>query len=166
MEWLGLGDRNSRFFHKVNQSWNIRNTIRRIVAGDGRILTSPSDVKHEAVDHSAAFLNGSRSEELCVCQEEFIQFVNHRCTSDDANKLRAPVQAEEIRKILFSMPTNQTPSPHGYPWNFIKRHGQYSLKILSLLSNPFSFMVSCPIASMPHLSPWFPRPQMLKNYRI
>ena len=29
VQWLGLGDRNSRFFHKVTQSRNVSNTIRR-----------------------------------------------------------------------------------------------------------------------------------------
>lgn len=28
VQWLGLGERNSRFFHKVTQSRNVRNTIR------------------------------------------------------------------------------------------------------------------------------------------
>ncbi|KAH0867071.1 hypothetical protein HID58_074093 [Brassica napus] len=35
VQWLGLGDMNSRFFHKVTQSRNLRNTIRRIVTSDG-----------------------------------------------------------------------------------------------------------------------------------
>lgn len=39
MQWMGLGDRNSRFFHKVTQSRNLRNTMRKIVTLDGRILT-------------------------------------------------------------------------------------------------------------------------------
>lgn len=47
VQWLGLGDRNSRFFHKVTQSRDVRNTIRRIVTADGRILTSLPDIKSE-----------------------------------------------------------------------------------------------------------------------
>ncbi|KAH0918235.1 hypothetical protein HID58_025895, partial [Brassica napus] len=62
VQWLGLGDRNSRFFHKVAQSRNVRNTIRRIVTADGRILTSLPDIKSEAVSHFASFLNGSDSD--------------------------------------------------------------------------------------------------------
>ncbi|KAH0893910.1 hypothetical protein HID58_056339, partial [Brassica napus] len=59
VQWLGFGDRNSRFFHKVTQSHNVRNTIRRIVTEDGIILTSPSDIKLEAAAHFENFLNGS-----------------------------------------------------------------------------------------------------------
>ncbi|KAH0861244.1 hypothetical protein HID58_089505 [Brassica napus] len=62
VQWLVLGDRNSRFFHKVAQSRNVRNTIRRIVTADGRILTSLPDIKSEAVSHFATFLNGSNSD--------------------------------------------------------------------------------------------------------
>ncbi|KAH0859375.1 LOW QUALITY PROTEIN: hypothetical protein HID58_087636, partial [Brassica napus] len=68
--WLGLGDRNSRFFHKVTQSRNLRNTIRRIVTSDGRILTIPSEIKREAADHFKTFLNGSHHVEMRTSHEE------------------------------------------------------------------------------------------------
>ncbi|KAF3558438.1 hypothetical protein F2Q69_00012210 [Brassica cretica] len=58
IQWLGLGDRNSRFFHRVTQ--NAKNTIRKIVTTDGRILTSLPDIKQEAATHFETFLNGSQ----------------------------------------------------------------------------------------------------------
>ncbi|KAH0872801.1 hypothetical protein HID58_070163, partial [Brassica napus] len=70
VQWLGLGDRNSRFFHKVTQSRNIGNTIRRIVTNDGEILTTPSEIKREAVDHFKTFLNGSHQVEMRTTHEE------------------------------------------------------------------------------------------------
>ncbi|KAH0926855.1 hypothetical protein HID58_019111, partial [Brassica napus] len=51
IQWLGLGDRNSRFFHHATQSRNARNTIRKIVTADGRILTSLPEIKQEAAFH-------------------------------------------------------------------------------------------------------------------
>ncbi|KAH0914420.1 hypothetical protein HID58_028866, partial [Brassica napus] len=61
VQWMGLGDRNSRFFHKVTQSQNIRNTIRKIVTADGRILTSQADIKREAASHLENFLNAPQN---------------------------------------------------------------------------------------------------------
>ncbi|CDY09502.1 BnaC02g20440D [Brassica napus] len=72
VQWLGLEDRNSRFFHKVTQSRNIRNTIRRIFTGEGSILTSQADIKREAVAHFESFLNGSTQSVPSVSHEELI----------------------------------------------------------------------------------------------
>ncbi|KAL0657477.1 hypothetical protein Bca4012_078062 [Brassica carinata] len=90
VQWLGLGDRNSRFFHKVTQSRNIGNTIRRIVTNDGEILTTPSEIKREAVDHFKTFLNGSHQVEMRTTHEELSQLIEHRCTNEDAIKMQAP----------------------------------------------------------------------------
>ncbi|KAH0903606.1 LOW QUALITY PROTEIN: hypothetical protein HID58_043109 [Brassica napus] len=70
VQWLGLGDRNSIFFYKVTQNRNVRNTIRRIVTGDGLILTAPADIKMGAAAHFESFLNGSTPPGQHVSQEE------------------------------------------------------------------------------------------------
>ncbi|KAH0863393.1 hypothetical protein HID58_080604, partial [Brassica napus] len=49
VKWLGLGDRNINFYMKTCQTRNSRNTIRRLVASDGRVLTELTDIKVEAV---------------------------------------------------------------------------------------------------------------------
>ena len=120
VQWLGLGDRNSRFFHKVTQSRHVRNTIRRIVTGDVRILKSPSDIKCAAVDHFEVFLNGIQQAEVRLPQEELREIIDYRCLDADAAVLQAPVQAEEIKEVLFSMPANKAPGPDGYLMEFYK----------------------------------------------
>ena len=120
MQWLGLGDRNSRFFHKVTHSRNIRNTIRRIVTGDGSSLTSQTDIKREATAHFESFLNGSTQAVPSVSHEELSQLVDYRCSTEEMVILQAPVQAEEIKAVLFSMPINKAPGPDGYPMEFYK----------------------------------------------
>lgn len=49
VQWIGLGDRNNCFYHRVCQARNSKNAIRRIVAEDGRVLTDLNDIKAEAV---------------------------------------------------------------------------------------------------------------------
>ena len=115
---MGLGDRNSRFFHKVAQSRNVRNTIRRIVTADGRILTSLPDIKSEAVSHFATFLNGSNSDLQGTSQEELRELLDYKCSFDDAALLMRPVSANEIKDTLFSMPANKAPGPDGFPMEF------------------------------------------------
>lgn len=120
VQWLGLGDRNSRFFHKITQSRNIRNTIRRIVTGDGRILTAPADIKMEAETHFESFLNCSTPPGQHVSQEEISELIEYRCPVEMVAKLQAPVQAAEIKEILFSIPANKAPGSDGYPMEFYK----------------------------------------------
>lgn len=79
VQWLGLGDRNSRFFHKVTRSRNARNTIRRIVTSDGRILTSPTNIKLEAASHFENFLNGTPHRVSYIEQEDLSDLVDFKC---------------------------------------------------------------------------------------
>lgn len=120
VQWLGLGDRNSRFFHKVTQSRNARNTIRRIVTADGRILTSPMDIKTEAASHFDNFLNGSPQDFVDIEQEDLADLVDFRCSSEAKALLMKPVEPSEIIDTLSSMPTNKAPGPDGYPMEFYK----------------------------------------------
>lgn len=94
IQWLGLGDRNLRFFHRFAQSRNVRNTIRKIVTDDGRILTSPSDIKREAATHFEKFLNGTQASHIRLPQEELSDLIDHHCSSDQATKLMEPILAE------------------------------------------------------------------------
>ena len=120
VQWLGLGDRNSRFFHKVTQSRNARNTIRRIVTADGRILTSPMDIKAEAASHFESFLNGSQQGGSELAQEEIADLVDFRCSNEAKTMLMQPVEVSEITETLFSMPANKAPGLDGFPMEFYK----------------------------------------------
>lgn len=116
---MGLGDRNSRFFHKVTQSRNIRNTIRKIVTADGRILTSPADIKREAASHFDNFLNAPQS--VHAIPPDVLQgLIDYRCSPADTVNLTKPVEAAEITETPFSMPANKAPGPDGYPMKFYK----------------------------------------------
>lgn len=119
VEWLGLGDRNSRFFHKVTQSRNVRNSIRKIASMDGRILTSPSEIKQEAAAPFQSLLNEPNppSPEVPVNLSELIDY---RCSSEDAASLMKTVEAAEITEVLFSMPSNKALGPDGFPMEFYK----------------------------------------------
>lgn len=119
VQWLGLGDRNSRFFHKVTQSRNVSNTIRRIVTADGRILTSLPEIKSEAVNHFEEFLNGSHETGMNVTQEEIRELVDYRCSFEEAALLMKLVTEMEIKDILFSIPQTKPRGLMKFPWNFI-----------------------------------------------
>lgn len=98
IQWLGLGDRNSRFFHRATQSRNVRNTIRKIVTADGRILTSLPEIKQEAALHFETFLNGSQQSQARLSQEELSELIDHQCSTEEVRRLMRPIQAAEIKR--------------------------------------------------------------------
>ena len=120
VRWLGLGDRNSRFFHKVTQSRNAQNTIRRIVTADGRILTSPGDIKMEAASHFESFLNSTHQVLPQAQLEELTELLDYRCSTEAKALLLKPVEEAEISDTLFSMPHNKAPGPDGYQVEFYR----------------------------------------------
>lgn len=52
--------------------------------------------------------------------EELKDLMEYECSTDDCRLLEGDVSAEEIRKVVFSMPSNKSPGPDGYPSEFYK----------------------------------------------
>ncbi|XP_033143345.1 uncharacterized protein LOC103862289 [Brassica rapa] len=52
--------------------------------------------------------------------EELENLLGFRCSLEDCRKLEEDVSEEEIRKVLFAMPSNKSLGPDGYPCEFFK----------------------------------------------
>lgn len=120
IQWLDLGDRNTRFYHKVTQTRNASNTIRRIITADGSILTDLQDIKKEASSHFENFLQGVPADFEAMSHEQLQELIDYRCPTLEGATLVAPVQADKIKEALFSIPTNKAPEPDGFPMDFFK----------------------------------------------
>ena len=123
---------------KTCQNRNSRNTIRWLVTSYGRVLTELTDVKGEAVAYYEAFLQDQEhAEEEVVSEETLRVLLDYRCCGIDAATLVRPVQAEEVREALFSMPANKAPGPDGYPMEFYKAAWTVVGKGLIVAVQPF-----------------------------
>lgn len=120
VQWLGLGDRNNCFYHNVCQARTSKNAIRRIIAADGRVLTDLQEIKGEAALHFETFLNSQPINFDGASMEYMQEVVEYRCPTAMAAELVRHVQSEEIKQVLFSMPTNKAPGPDGFPVEFYK----------------------------------------------
>ena len=169
VQWLRLGDHNSRFFHKVTQSRNVRNTIRCIVTADGRILTSLPDIKSEAVTHFETFLNGTQETDMAVSQDLLCGLVTYRCFYEDAATLMKPVLEAEIKETIFSMRTNKAPGPDWYPVEFYKAAWSVIGKdVVAAVQSffIFGFMPHSINATLLSLVPKTPDVEKLSDYRV
>ena len=84
------------------------------------MVTTQSDIKEEAVRFFSGFLNQSPDSYVGTTMEELQSLLEFRCSEDDFSMLIEEVTEEEIRKVLFAMPSNKSPGPDGYPIEFFK----------------------------------------------
>lgn len=115
-----MGDQNTNFFHKYTQGQNSKNIKRRIISSEGIILTGLSAIKEEAVAYFQTFLQ-KQPEGIKEIPANFLEdLIGYRCSSEEGSSLIRPVQAEEIKSVLFAMPTNKAPDPDSFPMEFYK----------------------------------------------
>lgn len=120
VQWLKLGDRNNNFYFRTTQSRNSKNAIRRLVTANGVVVTEPDLIKIEAACHFQSFLQTVPEGIEGVDMGVLSALIEFRCSREDAALLIKPIQAAEIRDVLFSMPSNKAPGPDGYQMEFYK----------------------------------------------
>ena len=121
LHWLEVGDQNNKTFHNAVGSRQAQNTIREIRCQDGRIVTKQLEVKEEAVRFFSEFLNQIPESYVgTTTTEELKKLLEFRCSDEDCSMLEAEVKEEDIRKVLFAMPSNKSPCLDGFPCEFFK----------------------------------------------
>ena len=120
LHWLDKGDQNNKTFYNAIRSRQAQNAIREIRCQDGRLVTTQLEVKEEAVRFFSELLNHIPSSYTGTSTEELKDLLDFRCTAEDCSLLEAEVTQEEIRKVLFAMPSNKSPGPDGFPCEFYK----------------------------------------------
>lgn len=120
LHWLDVGDQNNKTFHNAIKSRQAQNTIREIRCPNGVVVTKQEDIKDEAVRFFSAFLNQSPDDYTGASIDELKELLTFRCTVEDCALLEAEVTEEEIRRVIFAMPTNKSPGPDGFPSEFFK----------------------------------------------
>lgn len=82
------------------------------------MITDPGLIKTEAACYFQSFLQKVLDGFVGVEMEELSSLIEHRCSIEDAAMLVKPVQAAEIKELLFSMPSNKALGPDGYQMEF------------------------------------------------
>lgn len=120
LHWLQVGDQNNKIFHNAVKVREARNTIREVQCSDGAIVSSHEEIKHEAERFIKDFLTLKPSDFMGVTVERLQSLLEFRCTENHWKQLEREVTVEEVHKVLFSMPSNKSPGPDGYTFEFFR----------------------------------------------
>lgn len=118
--WLALGDSNTAYFHKLVRVHLAKNTIKLLYSNDGRALTTPSDIAHEAVGFYTTLLGQA---DVCASGSsisELRDILSFRVSAEHWALLLGDVSTDEIKTALWSMDGNRAPGPDGYNVHFFK----------------------------------------------
>lgn len=120
MHWLEVGDGNNRFFHNAAKIREVINAIREVLCPDGSIATKEEDIKREAERFFTELLTFKPNDYEMPKVEYLQEILGFRCSEVEQENLIKEVTAEEIKEVVFKMPSNKSPGPDGYTTEFFK----------------------------------------------
>lgn len=121
VQWLSLGDQNTRFFHVKMKSRYLRNKILSLTDANGVRLTDPADVKGEILGYYIGLL-GSPFEQQVDATPVLNLAVSHRLTSVMKESLTKSITGAEIKAAMWSINGDKAPGPDGYNSAFFQKN--------------------------------------------
>ncbi|XP_074271555.1 uncharacterized protein LOC141595487 [Silene latifolia] len=117
VQWSLEGDLNTSYFHHSIKKRVMMNKVFQIEDKDGRLCTDGTAIQSAFLDYYHDLLGSHKSTDVVnsnvvrkgVC-----------CTEAHSALLNRPVIADEVKKSLFSIPSNKSPGPDGYTSHFYK----------------------------------------------
>ena len=139
INWLKVGDKNTKYFHAHVKGRRTNNRIRKLQKENGSWTENEEELVSEISDFfRELFASGGRAD-----MSEILEGVPHSIAQEMNTKLTKPVEEDEIKAALFSMQPNKAPGQDGMSPHSFKGYGALSRMMSSLLSNPFLALVLC-----------------------
>ncbi|XP_074277992.1 uncharacterized protein LOC141601597 [Silene latifolia] len=101
--WVDKGDSNTRYFHSVIKTRQVRSKVMKIKDSTG-VLCEDNDQIHAAFTEFYTDLLGTTSPVTKVSQT--VVQMGKLCTAEHHATLLSPVTNDEIQQVLFSIPTH------------------------------------------------------------
>lgn len=120
VHWMKVGDRNNKFFHNAVRERASQNAIKEILTPDGTRLTQQEDIKEEAVRFFSDFMKFKPPAFEGISVDQLQELLHYRCSNDDGDLLVREVSDAEVKRALFSLPSNKAPGPDGFTVEFFK----------------------------------------------
>lgn len=117
MQWLTLGDHNTRFFHRSLIHRSARNEISRLEYADDVVHTSNLEMGDIAVKYYKALLQNNQQ----PYESNVANLYPKAITEEDRDTMKLPISDKEIKDALFSIPDDKASGPDGYTSLFFKK---------------------------------------------
>lgn len=120
LHWLEVGDGNNHVFHSSAKIREVRNAIHEIQREDGSIAKTEEEIKGEAEGFFAEFMRRQPLEFEGTSVDALSELLGFKCDEEDCTRLVKDVTREEIKEVLFKMPSNKSSGPDGFTTEFFK----------------------------------------------
>ena len=120
VNWLELGDSNTKFFHSMVMQKKNRNKIIKLKISNGSYLTNQEDIKSAMIDFYKSLL-GTSTTQRRHCDGSIIAAgpVLDEAACVDLCKL---VSAKEIKESMLSIPSGKAQGPDGFNSRFFQKN--------------------------------------------
>ncbi|KAH7861825.1 hypothetical protein Vadar_031371 [Vaccinium darrowii] len=112
VQWLALGDKNTRFFHQKLKTHCLRNKILSLENSHGVRLTDPKEVKEEILGYYVGLLGTPFAQRRDAYQILRLT-VEQRLTAAMKEALTCVVSEAEIKSAMWSIKGDKAPGPDG-----------------------------------------------------
>uniref|UniRef100_A0A803PJY6 Reverse transcriptase domain-containing protein n=1 Tax=Cannabis sativa TaxID=3483 RepID=A0A803PJY6_CANSA len=120
IQWLKLGDKNTRYFHHFASSRRAKNKITALTCPDGSIVTD-SEALVRMIEHHFEQLFTSRNPEQEIINNVLSGLTN--CLSEaEFNSLSLPYNDSEIKRAAFQLASDKAPGSDGYNGSFFQKN--------------------------------------------
>lgn len=115
--WLGLGDSNTTYFHRMVNTRNSINRIHYLVDSNETRIDTQLGIHEHCISYLSSLLGGPVEPQM-FDQRDLDLILPYSCSVDHQRKLVKPFSKEEIKAAFFSLPRNKTSGPDGYSSEF------------------------------------------------
>lgn len=115
--WLGEGDRNTAYFHRMASSRQSTNHIHFLLNEDGNRIESQEGIHTLCINYFKDLL-GSEETHPLFYHDDIEALLGFQCSEAQRNAFDANFTVEEIKDAFFTLPRNKTSGPDGYPAEF------------------------------------------------
>ncbi|XP_042972954.1 uncharacterized protein LOC122304756 [Carya illinoinensis] len=120
VHWLTHGDRNTKFYHTCVNQRRKKNSIKQIVDGEGRVLSSKEEVVSGFRHHFNKVYQSSNPTKRSI--QHCLSGVEHRISRGKSELLDKEFSSEEEVVALKQMSPFKSPGPDGFTVGFYQDH--------------------------------------------
>ncbi|KAG5564631.1 hypothetical protein RHGRI_000728 [Rhododendron griersonianum] len=167
VQWLALGDQNTRFFHLKVKSHCLRNKVLSLTNVEGIRLTDPKAVQDEILGYYTSLL-GSPFLHSKEAYSVLRLAVPQRLLVSQKLTLSSRVSGDEIKQAMWSIEGDKSPGPDGYSFAFFQSNwdvvGSDVIQAIQLFFET-GFLPRQWNCTALTLVPKVPSPNSIKDYR-